>query len=242
MTEEKIQELTSRLPKWPQMLVTGTPVTQEQAIEIILRTDDFFFWHNGNNHEFIKAADKVLGMPREPEYQEGYDASMEYADKMDEYRKQRKCISSTYITNCWISSSYIGGPHGWCHPDGNIGFADNVGKWPSVEEVKEDWDKVAAAFPFLELEVTLMSGENCEYESTPVVSMLIRNGEVTLVDPTDRNLLTEFGRERPVSSNIEEHIRKTFAFSDLTGENAIPLDELKKWSLWYDAKLKKEKI
>lgn len=36
-------ELMERsLPKWPQMIVTGTPVSEMQALEIIRRTDVFF--------------------------------------------------------------------------------------------------------------------------------------------------------------------------------------------------------
>lgn len=44
------------LPKWPQMIVTGKPVTIDQAKEIIFRTDSFLTssdeFAGGNNREF----------------------------------------------------------------------------------------------------------------------------------------------------------------------------------------------
>jgi len=43
MGKENMSYLFERsLPKWPQMLVTGSPVSEEQALEIIRRTDNFF--------------------------------------------------------------------------------------------------------------------------------------------------------------------------------------------------------
>jgi hypothetical protein len=44
------------LPKWPQMIVTGKPVTVENAKDIIFRTDSFLTssdeFSGGNNKEF----------------------------------------------------------------------------------------------------------------------------------------------------------------------------------------------
>ncbi len=51
-----IEPLNIALPKWPQMIVTGKPVTIHQAKDIILRTDSFLtdsYEHaGGNNQEF----------------------------------------------------------------------------------------------------------------------------------------------------------------------------------------------
>ena len=44
MTQSEFFELG--LPKWPALLVVGKPVTREQAMEIILRTDDLYFSSN----------------------------------------------------------------------------------------------------------------------------------------------------------------------------------------------------
>ena len=54
-----------RLPKWPHMVVWGTPVTQEQAKDIIFRTDAFLThmssYAGGNNHAWNAWANQTLG-------------------------------------------------------------------------------------------------------------------------------------------------------------------------------------
>ena len=51
------------LPKWPLMYTTGKPVTQEQAKEIIRRTDTFFIGYSGNNRAYNQRVRRLLGMP-----------------------------------------------------------------------------------------------------------------------------------------------------------------------------------
>jgi hypothetical protein len=86
-----------------------------------------------------------------------------------------------YVQNSWISTSFIGGPHGWCWPDGRIAYVDNVGKWPSVEAVLRDWSTLAEAFPFLDLAATLINGECCE-DTVPIVTILVKGGVTSVED------------------------------------------------------------
>lgn len=39
------------LPKWPALVVKGTPVTREQAMEIIIKTDGLYFCSNDREFE-----------------------------------------------------------------------------------------------------------------------------------------------------------------------------------------------
>ena len=55
------------LPKWPQMLVTGTTLPAEQALEIIRRTDHFFLGYSGNNYDFVSKARKLCYLPEWPD-------------------------------------------------------------------------------------------------------------------------------------------------------------------------------
>ena len=55
--------MSAGLPKWPQMLVTGTTLPAEQALEIIRRTDHFFLGYSGNDHDFISKARKLCCLP-----------------------------------------------------------------------------------------------------------------------------------------------------------------------------------
>jgi hypothetical protein len=46
------------LPKWPALLVKGESVTKEQAIEILIRTDDLEF--SCNEREFSSELSKIF--------------------------------------------------------------------------------------------------------------------------------------------------------------------------------------
>lgn len=244
-TKEELLERS--LPKWPQMIVTGTSLPVDQALEIIRRTDTFFIWGGGNDHEFIDQAKKFAHMPEapdrsDPKWKDNDDAWGEafrkyWEEENPAWEKKWNLVHLNYVFNSWVSCSYINGPHGWCHPDGSIGFTDNVGKWPSVKEVLEDWETLAREFPFIEVEVTLTDGEYCEEDTSRVVSFLVRGGKVEVVDPEERNLHEEFNRTVPVYD--EDSAVAAFMEHLLAGraaEHAISLEQVKKWSeeVWGD--------
>ena len=236
------EDLTSaKLPKWPQMLVTGTTLPAEQALEIIRRTDCFFCGCSGNDRNFISKARKLCYMPicpsrNSPAYrnpdgtenlEEFYKDIHAFSDRENEWREAWGIVSSEYITNDWISCPFTDGPYGWCHPDGTIGFTSNVGKWPSVDEIYNEWYTVAQTFPFVELEVTLMSDEEgCG--GSPIVSFLIRNGRVEIIDPDERDIHSEFNRDIPKDRDFAADFEETFP-GGLSKENAIPLEQIKAW-------------
>ena len=180
------------LSKWPQMVVWGESITAEQAYDIIMRTDsflcDFSEYGGGNNREWNKWAKQTLGIAAvmdmlERLYENPADRHQKQWQLDDRFKALAGIVSTSYVTNDWASSAFIFGPHGWCHPDGTIGFSDNVGKWPSVQDVLEDWHHIAVAFPYLNLTATLMSGESCEEDTVPLVSIRVNNGQAMLSDP-----------------------------------------------------------
>lgn len=177
------------LPKWPQMLVWGQPVTREQARDIIYRTDDFFWefsaYGGGNNHEWNKWARETLGIQAVLDQADTQPEAARWrytCDIESEVRELGQFVSTSYVRNSWASCAFIFGPHGWVHPDGKIGYVDNVGKWPSADEIFEDWQVLATAFPYLDLTVTLMSGESCEDDAEPVVSFRVKDGKVLVLE------------------------------------------------------------
>lgn len=212
--------MTYNLPKWSQMIVTGKPVTIEQAKDIIFRTDPFLHnlseYSGGNNQLFNEAMRLNSGMLRLEESLQAAD-NAPWAERFELLRKWQEAmgmVSTTYVTNDWASCCFIGGPHGWCNPDGRIYFSDNIGKWPSVEEVVEDWKTLVAAFPFLDLTATLMSGESCEEDAVPVCTITVQDGVVTVGDPAP-----DFCRP------TENFIEKTLARLSGTGtEQGLPMD------------------
>lgn len=191
MTQPINKELLSRdLPKWPQMLVTGQSVTPEQAKEIIFRTDSFltdsYDLAGGNNKDFTEWYQERAGLDRY--------VVRDWQDQSEEAKAKRKKnwpfgrlvrerighIDTSYVSNDWASCCFVWGAHGWCSPEGRIHFVDNVGKWPAVEDVLNDWTSLAKEFPFLDLTATLMSGEGSEEESVPVVNIVVRDGTAWL--------------------------------------------------------------
>lgn len=170
------------LTKWPALIVTGEKVTQEQAIEIIIRTQDFNFFTN--DWHFLQEIEAVCGIPTDK-----YDAPIEELqnrwDRIEAVCEEYQCLKLEYLYNSQICSSYVGGPHGWCNWYGDI-FTNsyNIGKWPSVEAVLNEWQQIATAFPFLKLTSQLCDGEHCEDSVKPVIQFEIKDGEVKVTEPT----------------------------------------------------------
>jgi hypothetical protein len=193
------------LPKWPAMVVVGKDVTLNQAKEILIRTDSFYL--SGNDREFElelknymyninidksigvwnvedKAIAKVLGI--DPEDKMSWSKTWDYKELK---QKEVGYISLGYLNNSRIISSWVGGPHGWCNWDGKIQCGNyNIGKWPSAEDVYQEWKSIAEAFPFLELKCQLFNGEASEeFEDgsspKPVVQFNIKNGKVRVYKP-----------------------------------------------------------
>ncbi len=235
-----LKEMNYLLLKWPQMCTAGVPVTVDQACEIIRRTDRALSgYFGGNDRVWEDVVRSKLGMPKRRDYNDSKDLTdaersahlqKEWATE-DAWRETWKCVRTEYVFNSWIACSYIGGPHGWCHPDGQIGFVDNVGKWPTVEEIVNDWEILAAKFPFIDVGVTLKDGEWCEENINPVVCLQIRNGEVIGVDPNVTDV--HEGHPQPTRGKFEG----TDAISLIGGgwvfnhqrECGIPLEWLDIW-------------
>lgn len=166
-----------KLPKWSQMIVSGVSVTEDQAKDIIFRTDRFFTdtsrYSGGNDREFNKFYRKISGLDN---VLDDYDAARAIRDEIGFLRLN-------FVENDWGSSSFVYGPSGWCHPDGTIFYRFNVGKHPMMEDLMEDWSLIAREFPFLDVHVTLMDSEHCEEEAKPVFNIRVVDGEAKLLPP-----------------------------------------------------------
>lgn len=164
------------LPKWPMCLITGPSISEEQAKQILFNTDAFFHNLSDNPH--------TNGSPKAAKF---YDIIREECGgTLDCFSPknpfswwwQDSLVNTAYLRNDFVNSSFVGGPHGWCHPSGSIFHADNIGKWPSVEDVEYDLNVLLRAYPFLKMNVTLFSGENCEPDIFPLISFKVGDGKV----------------------------------------------------------------
>lgn len=144
--------------KWPRLLVTGQPVTETQADEILIRTNQWRLLF-GNDHDWVAAVEQVaseFGRPTEPQRGPDHDAYLaelrNHRPVMEAWLERAGILQLSYLGNDRVMSSWIGGPHGWCDWDGRIGCSTfNIGKWPSDDQVTGDWEAVAEAFPYLDL-------------------------------------------------------------------------------------------
>jgi hypothetical protein len=209
------------LTKWPRLLVAGEAVTREQANEILIRTDDW--WLSTNDHAWevaVYALAADYGRPRQPERNAESAACGDFSKALRDWEARLGILNLHYLDNARIASSWIGGPHGWCDWDGRIGCSNyNIGKWPTVEEVTEDWQAMAAAFPYLSLHAQLITDEG---EGEVAATWAVRDGKAALVEPVERivdakpddvegmvfGLMFNAGRERGVSL---ERLREALA-------------------------------
>lgn len=177
---EEAEAFGRGLPKWPQMLVTGQPVTVDQAKDIIFATDTTltspYNYSGGNDRSWAEQFRERTGYAL-------LDSDWSLQERL---RERANFLITEYVHNSWAACAFIYGPHGWCHPNGTIQYVDNVGKWPSVETIANEWKVIAARWPFLDLWVTLMDGEGCEEGARPVVTLRIANGSVSYFEGTEQ--------------------------------------------------------
>lgn len=203
-----------QLPKWPGLLVSGKKVTPEQAAEIIILTDSTIpdFIDASNDRVFERLLSDVFGIPHLT------NDNICHWRKLQELRDRLGILSLNYLSNSQIISSWIGGPHGWCRWSGSI-FANNynIGKWPSVAEVEEDWIKIAEAFPYLNLRCQLLSDEICESDGTAIVEFIVQGGTVKVQSP-ERNMI------EPVDEAVDRFI---YSWANPSRERGFSVEALK---------------
>jgi hypothetical protein len=161
------------LSKWPRLLVWGETITPEQAKVVILKTTNWYFSSNSKNYE--KTLYKLIGInSRENLY-----------DHVSYFQAENGILDLQYLDNNWILSCWMGGPHGWCNPDGTI-FSNtfNIGKWPEFEEVLEEWELIAKTFPFLKLNAQLVNNEG--EDDKPEVGFILGGGKVKVYKPEQK--------------------------------------------------------
>jgi len=211
MTKEEL--LGRGLPKWPALLVVGENVTEDQAKLILIRTDSFSF--SCNDQEWERDLNEaVYGIhAARHEYKDTKDLDQLICERHKISEKDWSALDEAkgsytskygllegiyYLNNQRISSSWIDGPHGWCNWDGKIGSTNyNIGKYPSCNDVYEEWKIIAEAFPFLNLRSQLLNCEAGDDDSVPeaVIEFVISGGKVQVVEPKSMIAEAAFGSD-----------------------------------------------
>lgn len=182
-------EKFGNLNKWPQCVIIGDKISIDQAREILSRTDTFFSGYGSNNDSWDEQVWDEIGLPIwDPSFD--IDDYVKYDEAMYKFRKSHRLLDLEFLNNSYISTCFIGGVHGWCHPDGTIHFWDNIGEWPSWEDIHKDCRILAKEFTFLNIKIYLFNQEgNCEeyydYPKECVGGFKIKNGRVYLMKKSE---------------------------------------------------------
>ena len=194
MNQDQLFEIS--LPKWAGILIHGKSITPEQA-KVIIHATDYSLYSDmeyaGNNRAFQKAylAKSLGAIQTTVPFYRG-DCNSEVESKLTSFvREFDEQLSPTipleFLKNYLGNSCHMGGPVGWCHPSGDIFLSDkNIGKYPCVGILFDEWKAIAKKFDFLELTCIVLSSEWCD-DDTPhgLVGFSVSGGEVTLFKPSD---------------------------------------------------------
>jgi len=222
------------VPKWSQCIINGNKITPEQADEIIRRTDCYFSYPSSNDHnfdeKFKEISQGIFDLPFSFDIDDENELKKRYLiyQKLEEkIKKSWGYIDLLYLSNDFIASSFVEGANGWCHPDGTIGYCYNIGKWPEIEFVESDLQKITQEFPFLRLECTLCLREYCnEDDNESIVTMIAEKGNIKFYEPVPYDKLEKVQKDYEIESDnwvshcfTIEHIKEWF--------DKIDLDKLK---------------
>lgn len=200
------------LPKWPNLIIRGKPITVDQAKEVIFKTDNYFYdSHKGfsnwatdrltwyRDRAGLRMLDiygemvhEALDKRNEDGATQSLNDELNFPNLYSIHDRLTKALGVEkfeeeiqYVRNDLADSCYVGGANGYVDANGTISFDRNVGKWPSVEEIHNDFRIIAEEFPFLEMYASLYDAEQCERDEKPVnlvVSFIISNGKVIIGD------------------------------------------------------------
>lgn len=228
MTIKQAEQIV--LPKWPQCQIKGSSVTKQQALDIIGRTDAFICSLGddcGNNHAFEADLNTLFQFPR-ISVDANKDEWKQYMADRHQYQDKYGLLRLDYLATHWVSCCYFSGPNGWCHPDGTISWDLNIGKWPTMKEVIKDLKTIAAAFPYLDMQVTLMSDERGEDRAYPLVTFNVAKGKVRVAKVATELDISAFYQ----AAEMQDFMRR---LGDVSNENTYTFEQIKSFvseGLW----------
>jgi hypothetical protein len=168
----------SDLGKWPRLYVSGQKVAPEQADLILIRTADVMGLVV-NDETWGRMVYRTLGVPVDgggyPSYEEREAAEKRFG-----------MLGLAYLGNERIATCHADGPNGWCDWDGSIACADGGlhSKWPTVDGLFSEWNRIARAFPFLRLtaQVTTAEWGDDGTTRTPLYQWEVADGVARMVE------------------------------------------------------------
>ena len=223
--------LLTQLPKWTDCVVYGEPVSPEKAAEAIFRCMGGM--PRGNENKWNKLVHSTMGcsaIARERDWAK--------REKREEaWLRSLGVLELKYLgLHSRITSTWVGGPHGWMHWDGTVAFRGPIGKWPDSTSVRKEWERIAEALPWLRLSCVLwdttdavMGDEDWKVEEVePLMGYAVAGGEAEMFAPNRKwaeqiyNAATE--AERPAllrRARFEEHVHATAENDRATAQRLV---------------------
>jgi len=165
------------LPSYPLMIVRGNSISEPQAAEVLIRTQDFSLPTYAGD---VRAA--LFDVVHAPYKRVGPFVEVD-GQTRDRLRQEYRCLPLLYLRNQQIVSSHPAGPHGWINWNGTVSCENyNLGWRPTITEVAQEWKTIATTWPFLSLRCQLFSGELAEMDTAyPLVEFRVEDGSVTVL-------------------------------------------------------------
>jgi hypothetical protein len=172
------------LPRWSELRVQGDSLDPTLAAGLIVRAGRAAFSEYACNDRawcrlVMDTVDWPVGFDEE-EYRE--------ISRLREIRAEELGLLplGALSLSGRIASSYIGGPGGWLSWSGRIQTAGhNIGKYPSVQDVAQEWSCLTEAYTELKLTAQLFSEEGTEPGGIPLAEFQVVDGKVTVGPPGD---------------------------------------------------------
>lgn len=131
------------------------------------------------------------------------------------------------LDTAFLFNQQIAWGTGFCHPSGEIVWAEEVARYPSGTDLLRDLRLIAAAFPDLSMDVAVwcdrrgamlgfpyqdmpegqLPADLLAKVAEPTVGFLLRGGAVTVVRGFDRRLFGDFGLRYPAA--VERALAET---------------------------------
>lgn len=199
------------LPKWPSCLFVGRKVVPPEWTErIAIQTSGFDFFSNDRatsaelNATIADVTSRVWKTATNTDIAFNYDDG----NKDDSTRSRYGVLRGvSYFSNNMLMSACVN-VDSWLSWRGKIEARYNVGKYPSAEELYQEWCVIAAAYPpdVLDLVCFVYDRETCQLApgDQPLIQFTIQGGKVeveTNYTRMDQDLLSRHAISTPAVSS-----------------------------------------
>ena len=156
-TREWIKDI--ELPKWPAIIIRGPSVPKEVAARICVQTSHIPYATRDDDDEkhIVDTIRVAFGMTAEYDIKDTDRLAKDFGVMTD--------ALAYFSTNCYDNRHSLS-ESSWITWDGRISFDSNVGKWPTSDDLFQEWVMIATRFPELKLTADVYPCESCQINET----------------------------------------------------------------------------